>query len=232
MGAALVRRACGVALVVLASGGASPVMAQSGAAASANGNRWELSGGGAFVGGYDLGESAAELTPNSGSTPFDEFTTENRVRPAVGVTARIGFVVTPALVVEGGLRFTRPVYEVRVSDDVENAADATIEETLSQYVFDGSVVWHLTRAAFGRGRAMPFLFGGAGYLRELHEEDTLVEEGLEYHAGGGMKWWFGQGSRRFGLRGEVGISIRDGGFDFKDGQRVVPTAGGSLIVAF
>ena len=232
MGAALVRRACGVALVVFASGAAAPVMAQSGTAAPAQRSRLELSGGVVLVGGYDLGESAAELTPNSGSTPFDEFTTENRVRRAVGVTARIGFVVTPALVVEGGLRFTRPVFEVRVSGDVENAADATIEETLSQYVFDGSVVWHFTRAAFGSGRALPFVFGGAGYLRELHQEDALVEEGLEYHAGGGMKWWFGQGSRRVGLRGEVGISIRDGGFDFKDGQRVVPTAGGSLIVAF
>ena len=235
IGAALVRRACRVALVVLMvvmGGTSAPLMAQSGTAASAKRSRWELSGGGVFVGGYDLGDSAAELTPNSGSTPFEEFTTENRVRPAVGVTARIGFVVTPAVVIEGGLRFTRPVFEVRVSDDVEDAADVTIDETLSQYVFDGSVVWNFTRAAFGGGRAVPFLFGGAGYLRELHEEDTLVEEGLEYHAGGGMKWWFGQGSRRVGLRGEVGISIRDGGFDFKDGQRVVPTAGGSLIVAF
>ena len=132
--------------------------------------------------------------------------------------ARIGFVVTPALVVEGGFRFTRPVYQVRVSGDAEGAADTTVEETLSQYVFDGSVVWQFTRAAFAGGRAVPFVFGGAGYLRELHEEDALVEEGLEYHAGGGLKWWFGQGRRRFGVRGEAGISIRDGGFDFKDGR--------------
>ena len=47
-----------------------------------------------------------------------------------------------------------------------------------------------------------------------------------------MKWWFGDGSRRFGARGDVGISIRDGGFDFADGQRVVPVVGGSLIYTF
>ena len=76
------------------------------------------------------------------------------------------------------------------------------------------------------------MFGGAGYLRELHEEDALVEEGVEYHAGVGLKWWFGQGGRRFGLRGEGGISIRDGGFDFKDGQRVVPVVGGSVVYTF
>ena len=105
----------------------------------------------------------------------------------------------------------RPVYEVRISGDIEDAPDTTAEETLSRPP-DGSVVWHVTRAGFER--AGPFLFGGAGYLRELHEDDALVEEGLEYHAGGGIKWWFGQGRRRVGVRGEAGISIRDGGFDF------------------
>ena len=227
-GPRLVARVCGVALFLGSSGLMAPARAQSTAAVGPPTGRVEVSGGGVFVGGYGLGESVAELTSNSGSSGFDEFTTDNRVRPAFGVQARIGFVVTPAIVVEGGLRFTRPVYEVRVSGDVENAADTTVEETLSQYVFDGSVVWQFSRG----GRAVPFVFGGAGYLRELHEQDALVEEGVEYHAGGGMKWWFGEGGRRFGLRGEVGISIRDGGFDFKDGQRVVPVAGASLIYTF
>jgi hypothetical protein len=227
-------RAWGVALSTLAfaAGVAAPATAQSaGAAALPRPGTWELSGGGVLTGGYGLGERAAELTPNTGSASFEQFTTDNRVRQALGVQARIGFIVTPALAVEGGFRFTRPVYEVRVSDDTEGAADTTIEETLSQYVFDGSVVWLLERAAFAGGRAVPFVFGGAGYLRELHEQDALVEDGLEYHAGGGLKWWFGQG-RRVGVRGEAGISIRDGGFDFADGPRVVPTVGGSLIYTF
>jgi hypothetical protein len=224
-----------VALSVLAlfAAFATPVMAQAGPAASSRQGTWELSGGGVLVGGYRLGERAAELTPNNGSAPsFDLFTTDNRVRQALGVQARIGFIVTSALVVEGEVRFTRPVFEVRVSGDAENAVDTTIEETLSQYAFDGSVVWHLTRAAFAGQRAVPFLFGGAGYLRELHEQDALVDEGLEYHAGGGIKWWLGQGRRRVGVRGEAGISIRDGGFDFADGPRVVPVVGGSLIYTF
>jgi hypothetical protein len=214
-----------VALLALAL--AAPALAQSAGPA-----RVELTGGGVLVGGYDLGESLAELTPNSGSSGFEQFSTDNRVRQVAGVLAKIGFAVTPAIVVEGGFRFTRPVYEVRVSGDAEGASDTTIEETLSQYVFDGSVVWNVTRAAFAGGRVVPFLSGGAGYLRELHEEDALVEEGLEYHAGGGLKWWFGEGRRRFGVRGEGGISIRDGGFDFKDGQRVVPVVSGSITYTF
>ena len=89
----------------------------------------------------------------------------------------------------------------------------------------------ITGARFAGGSAVPFVYGGAGYLRELHEENALVEEGVEYHAGGGLKWWFGQ-SGRFGIRGEGGISIRDGGFDFKDGQRMVPVVGASVIYSF
>ncbi len=225
-------RGVALSVLLLVAGFATPVMAQAGPGAGPGQSRWELSGGGVLVGGYGLGESVAELTPNSGSASFDQFTTDNRVRQAVGVQARIGFIVTPALVVEGGLRFTRPVFEVRVSGDAEGAPDTTVEEKLSQYLFDGSVVWHVTRAAFAGQRAVPFLFGGAGYLRELHEQDALVEEGLEYHAGGGLKWWFGQGRRGLGVRGDVGISIRDGGFDFKDSLRVVPIVAGSLIYTF
>jgi hypothetical protein len=225
------RRAVVFAAVIVA-GACAPALAQSPAARLPPAGAWEVSGGGVFVGGYELGERVAELTPNSGGSAFDLFATASRVRQAFGVQARIGFVLTPAVVIEGGMRFTRPVYSVRVTADAESAAETTVEETLSQYVFDGSVVLHLARAAFGGGRGVPFLFGGAGYLRELHEEDALVEEGLEYHAGGGLKWWFGQGRRRIGLRGEAGISIRDGGFDFDEGQRVVPTAGGFVMFTF
>jgi hypothetical protein len=224
-------RACGAAFALLMLALAVPATAQpSGSGPRAA--RVEVTGGVVLVGGYSFGDSAAELTPNSGSSGFVQFSTDNRVRQVVGALAKIGFVVTPALVVEGGLRFTRPVYEVRASGDVESAPDTTIEGTLSQYVFDGSVVWNVTRAAFAGGRAVPFLSGGAGYLRELHEGDALVEEGVEYHAGGGLKWWFGDNRRRFGVRGEAGVSIRDGGFDFTDGPRVVPVVSGSLIYTF
>jgi hypothetical protein len=221
----------GVSLALVALALCAPAMAQIPGSAS-RGARLELTGGGVLVGGYELGESTAELTPNSGSSGFAQFKTDNRVRQVVGVQAKIGFVVSPSVVVEGGLRFARPVYEVRVTGDAESAPDTTIEETLSQYVFDGSVVWNVTRAAFAGGRVVPFLSGGAGYLRELHEEDALVEEGLEYHAGGGLKWWLGEGRRRFGVRVEGGISIRDGGFDFTDGQRVVPVVSGSVVYTF
>ena len=74
---------------------------------------------------WSVATDSARALPSSrrtaGPSSFEQFTTDNRVRQAFGVQARIGFIVTPALVVEGGLRFTRPVYEVRVSGDAEGA---------------------------------------------------------------------------------------------------------------
>ena len=91
--------------VAIALSAAAPAVAQSGGQASVSGpGRWELTGGGVLIGGYELGERSAELTPNTGSSSFDEFTTDNTVKPAFGLQARIGFVVTPALTVEGGFR--------------------------------------------------------------------------------------------------------------------------------
>jgi hypothetical protein len=78
---------------------------------------------------------------------------------------------------------------------------------------------------------VPFIYGGAGYLRELHEGDALVEDGLEFHAGAGIKVGMGS-SGRFGVRADAGISVRDGGFDLDEGRRVVPVASGSLFYRF
>jgi len=219
-----------ISLLILVCAFATPAQAQSPAPSGAG--VWEIGGGGVFVGGYDLGDRTAELTPNTGNTSVSLFTTDNKVLPVFGVQARVGYVVSTALVIEAGFRFTQPVYEVRVTGDFENAPNTTIEENLGDYVFDGSAVWHFTGAAFAGGRAVPFVFGGAGYIRELHDRDALVEDGFEYHAGLGLKWWFNESRRGFGIRGDVGVSIRDGAFDFEDGRRIVPVAGGSLIYRF
>jgi hypothetical protein len=47
-----------------------------------------------------------------------------------------------------------------------------------------------------------------------------------------VKFWVTSGKRRFGLRGDAGVTVRDGGFDFEDKRRLLPTAGASLIVLF
>jgi Outer membrane protein beta-barrel domain len=197
--------------------------------AQARRGRWEVSAGGAFVGGFEFDARNAELTSNAGGT-FELFATDGKLEPAFGVGARVGFFFTPSFGVEGGLRFAKPVFAVDVTADAEEAADLTVEEKLSQYLVDAAAVWQFGNGR-GAGRTVPFVYGGVGYLRELHEEDTFVEEGLEIRAGGGVKWWLGAAGR-FGIRADVGISIRDGGVDYEDKRRLVPEAAAAAIWVF
>jgi hypothetical protein len=195
---------------------------------------WEIGGGALWTGGFDVDAFDATLTANAGNDaePFTLFAVDGRVKPSAGLQARLGFYLSRAFAIEGGVRYTRPVVSMRVTDDAEDAPDVTVEETINRYVFDGSLVMHLTGAAFAGGRGVPFLQGGAGYVRELHSGNELVETATEFHAGGGVKIWFGSGLRRLGVRADVGVSIRDGGFGSEESTRTVPTAGASLMYLF
>jgi hypothetical protein len=195
---------------------------------------WEISGGVVWSGGYDMGTRAAELTRNigTGTAAFDLFTTTSKVTPAIGGQGRLGFYVSRALALEAGVQYLQPTFSSRLANDTEGAPGVTATETMSRYVVDGSLVFHLRGLAFARGRGVPFVSGGAGYLRELHEGNGLIETGSEYHAGAGLKFWFGPGRRRLGVRADVGLMVRNGVFDFKDARRTVPTAGLSLAYLF
>jgi hypothetical protein len=196
---------------------------------------FEIGGGVTFAGGFELGDSAAELTRNttSGSTTFDLFSSDSELGRAFGVGGRLGYYLSPRLAVEGAVTWSRPVLTISLSGDTEGAPDTASEETLDRWIFDGAVVWHFTQPHAGRPALLvPFVFGGVGYLRELHEGQNFVETGIVYQAGAGVKYWFGNARRRFGLRGDAGISVRDGGFDFEDGIRTVPVFSGSLIYLF
>jgi len=193
---------------------------------------FEVSGGGMFASGFDMGSLTAELTRSTPSETFDLFESETKASGFPGAFARIGFYLSDGVSIEGGMRYARPVLSVRLTDDAESAPDATAEETLSHYVFEGSLVWHLRHLSFASGRAIPYLAGGAGYLRELHEGNQLVETGQEFHAVGGLNYWLGSGARRFGLRIEGGVSARKKGFDNGDEVRALPVVFGGLSYLF
>lgn len=186
-----------------------------------------IAAGALFVGGSDFGGSTAELTPNTGTTGggFELFDTRTRGRSTAALQARVGYFLTRRISVEGGFRFARPVLQVEITDDIEDAPDLTAEETLSRYIFDGTMLLHFP----GDGRrTVPFVFGGAGYRRELHEDQALVEEGVEIHGGAGVAWWFG----RAGVRVEGGLSIGDGGFAAASTWQTVPIGGASFMFRF
>jgi hypothetical protein len=227
-----VRLAAAVAAVIVI-GGAAEASAQTTASYGRVG-RWEIGGGPVFAPGYDLGSQEAELTRNGDASlgPFDLFSSETSMDGAVGLQARLGLYLNPRISVEGGVRYARPTVATRLTDDTENADDTTATEQLSQFVFDGAVVFHFLNLRFYDGRGTPFVSGGAGYIRELHEGNELIETGNAINATGGVKLWFGTGGRRLGMRAEAGISSRSGGFDFEDGRRIVPLVSASLVYLF
>jgi hypothetical protein len=190
----------------------------------------EVSGGGSFAPGFDLESRQAELTRGATDDGLDLFSADGEVSGFPGVYGRIGVFLTRAISVEGGLRFAKPEIRYRLSDDFESADDETATEITSHYVIDGSVLFHF--ASFAGGKLMPFVSGGGGYIRELHENNELVETGNEFHATAGIKFWFGSGRHRFGLRGEFGVSSRQKGFDPSEERRVLPIALGGVSYLF
>ena len=189
----------------------------------------EISGGGIYQGGKDLGGAEAILTRNPlvGSEPLVLFTTDSELTSAFGGQARLAYYLTSAFALEAGVQLARPKLEVRTASDFEAAPETTSRATIKGYVFTGSALYH-----FGRGSIVPFLIGGAGHVRELYEGDDFLETGLEYHAGGGIKSWFGSGRRRFGIRAEALYSSRNVGSEDEKERRSVPTFGFSLAYIF
>lgn len=194
----------------------------------------ELSAGVTLAGGMDLGARDAEETRNinTGTGPFTLFATASRTAPAPAADLRVGVYVTRAISVEGGLQYARPRLITRLSGDAEQAPPLSAEETVSRYLASGSLVVHLPGLTFAGGRGVPFVAGGGGYLRELHQQNEMMETGREYHAGGGVKLWMGGARPRLGVRLEGGASSRAGGIDFRGGRRTMGTAGAALVYRF
>ena len=134
--------------------------------------------------------------------------------------------------VEGAVLVSRPDLATKLSGDAESAPDLTATETLTRLRVRRICLFHLTGASFSGGRGVPFVLGGGGYLRDAHEKNEVIETGHEFHVGGGLHYWFGQGKHRVGVRGDVGISIRSGGADAIEKNRTTPTAAGSIAYLF
>ena len=194
----------------------------------------EIGAGVVWSQGYDLGSVSAEETRNTGTGtgPFVLFTADSRVAPAVGALGRVGVYLAQAVSLEGSVMFARPILSARLAGDAESAPDVTAKETLTRIIADGSAVLHLNGLSFAQGRGVPFVLGGGGYIRELHEKNEVIDTGREYHAGAGFHYWSGQGKHRVGFRTDVGVSIRSGGVDTNEKKHTVPTASVSVAYLF
>jgi hypothetical protein len=218
-------KAPGIALLILLAAGAE-------ARAQGRPRSFELAVGAGWSSGSSLGRDDATETRNPAGGPFTLFVGSTEVGSGAGAEARLAFYLTPRLAIEAGGFFAHQQVSTRLTSDAEGIPDVTAVEDLTEYVIDGAVVFHLQPY----GRLVPFVRAGVGYLRQLHEDQTLVDNGTAYHAGGGASYWLS--SRRpgffkgWGIRGDARILVRDGGFSLDDEMRAGVVVTGALVMAF
>lgn len=199
-------------------------------------SRVEVDAGGGLFGGTGLGAGDANLRANAQAPqPFRLFTADSRFERAPSVHLRAAVALSRRFGVEGGVTLSRPEIRTSLTADAEGAASLTSIERVDQYTFDASLVLMLDALRLG-SRLVPFVAGGAGYLRQLHEGHTVIEHGQVYHVGGGLKYWLFSRTNGFvrstGLRGDARVQVLRGGISFDERPRPHAAISGSLFLGF
>jgi hypothetical protein len=197
-------------------------------------DRFEASVGGLWIGGAGMGSTQAELRANNLTpTPFRLFSAETNAAAAPGFDARFGYWLTRSMGIEAGFVRVRPELRTRITADAESAPALTVAERIDQYFIDANVIWLLDGFRFRR--TVPFVSGGAGYLRQLHEGRTLVEGGQVYQAGGGVRHalmsdvsWI----RTVGVRLQGRVYVLVNGVQLEDRPRTHGAFSASVFVTF
>jgi hypothetical protein len=198
--------------------------------------RFEIDAGGGWLGGALLGSSDANLrAPAPAPATLRLFSVESRLDAASTFHVKAGVALTRRFGVEGGLTLSHPELRASVTNDAEAAPPITIAERIDQYSFDADVIVMISELAPG-SRTLPFATAGAGYLRQLHEGRTVVEQGHVFHAGGGIKHWLVARDQGFisgaGLRVDARLYLMSGGIAFEDRPRPHGAISGSIFLAF
>ena len=185
--------------------------------------------GGGWVGAESLGTVTAAtratglgtLTPS----PFPLFETASTLDGAPRAELALAVPVTRTLAVEIVGTMAQPTLTTAISRDAEAAPATTASEQVDEYTVGARLLYELPRWSIG-GRARPYLAAGGAYLRQLHEDQVVVETGRMWTAGAGLRLWLlgARQGRSLGVTTEVGWAWRTGGITFTDGARGVPTA--------
>jgi hypothetical protein len=196
--------------------------------------RFELAIGSLWIGHQPLGSSSAnETTSTAGSLKL--FETSSDLAGAAGVDGRAGVRVTRSLVAEVEASYAKPQLRIAISNDFEGAAQAIATETVQQFMIGAGVAWYLPGRARG-ARLSPFAMAGGGYLRQLHDQATLVQAGRFYQFGGGVAYLLASRPRfhlkGIGARADVRAIVRSKGVAFDTAGHTSPAVGGTLFVRF
>jgi hypothetical protein len=196
--------------------------------------RIEASVGWLWLGRQPLGSADAnETTPTGGALKI--FSTSSELATASGIEGRVAFRVLPALEVEVQGSYGVPQLKVAIGGDSEGAAAITAVENVQQFTIGAGVVWYVTPGSW-RSRLVPFVTGGAGQLRQMHQERVLLDTGRYVQVGGGVKALLFSRPRglvnAFGVRGDVRALVRSDGVAFDDRGHASPEVGVSAFVRF
>jgi len=212
-------------------GWSSPALAQFGPPAS----RLEVGFGALWIGAEPLGTRPATETTGVGGAAV-LFNSSSELAGAVGIEGRVGLRLSRSLVAEAEASYLKPQLRIAISADAEGAAAVTATETVQQFTLGGNVLWYPMGARWSSRRFAPFAMAGAGYLRQLHDQGTLLATGRFYQVGGGVSGLLV--SRRhfrtngIGVRADVRALVRSEGVAFDGGSKVSPAVGAALFVRF
>jgi hypothetical protein len=195
----------------------------------------EVSIGGGVFGGTAAVARDASLRAN---TPLGSasalFSTSTRFAPAPLVEARVGVAVTPRYILEAHVAATRPSLETTVESDAEGAPSLSAVERIEQFVVGAGLVVGLD--GWRVGSWVPVVEVGAGYLRQLHEGRTLVEDGQVYYVGGGVRRGLLARARgvvrAIGVRADARCSLLSGGVAVTQGLQPRLSVTGGVFVVF
>lgn len=194
----------------------------------------ELSVGAGFIAGTSLGSQDANLRTATANQPYRLFTSSSHTSTAPIIDLRAGVSLTRRYGVEAHAAYGHPELRTALSSDVEGAPSLTAVERLDQYLIDGGVVIGLDQ--WSVAGLHPFAAVGGGYVRQLHQDLVVIEEGGVFYAGGGVKHGLVSRPRGFfrglGARADVRLNLLKGGINFNDGVHPQMSVSGSLFVVF
>ena len=197
--------------------------------AQATGGRYEVAAGVRFVGPEPLGKVDATETTASGGT-FRLFTADSSLDALLGFEARLGVRLLPALRIEATGSYGASDLTIDLNADAESAAAITATERIAQFTIEGAAVMELTRWHVGAHGA-PFISAGVGYVRALHEDRILVDEGVLWHAGGGVNFLLRSSpGTALGVRLDARALFQTGVIN--DGVHTSPAFGASAFLRF
>jgi len=195
--------------------------------------RISIAGGLEWMGGSSFGAANAdEITASGAGAPL--FATSSELTASAGAAVKIGVRLTRLFEIEADGAYLRPSIATRVTADSEGAPDVTATDRLRQFTVEGTLVYTLGR--WRTRKLRPFLAGGGGYLRQLHEGDTLSESGRIFSAGGGARIPLATRSRgrlaAYGIRADARAVVRTKAAALDGGSHLSPSIGVSLYASF